>query len=87
MVNKKLGAESENRTLLECLARLYEHDKDFSRAVDIYLSLKNNMVFSVIEKHSLYSVIKNNLIKLFDLSSEKTSRLLLDSSHTLTVSV
>uniref|UniRef100_A0A336LZS8 Fructose-1,6-bisphosphatase isozyme 2 n=1 Tax=Culicoides sonorensis TaxID=179676 RepID=A0A336LZS8_CULSO len=64
--------------LLESLAILYSHEKEYDKAVAMYLKLQHKDVFELIRKHDLYGVIKNMILKLIQLDSEKAIALFLE---------
>lgn len=81
----KLKEEPEEEILLRTLATLYIHEKNFSEALQIYLSLGHAEVFEMIEKHKLIDFIQDKCIKLMEIDSEKATELFTANTDALVV--
>ncbi|KAK0051675.1 vacuolar protein sorting-associated protein 41 [Biomphalaria pfeifferi] len=64
---------------------LYAYQKAYDKALGIYLRLKHNDVFQLIHDHNLYDKISDKIIQLMDLDQDKTVKMLLDNSETVSV--
>uniref|UniRef100_A0A1Q3FE53 Vacuolar protein sorting-associated protein 41 homolog n=1 Tax=Culex tarsalis TaxID=7177 RepID=A0A1Q3FE53_CULTA len=64
--------------LLEALAILYSHEKEYDKALTMYLKLQHKEIFELIKRHDLYSVIKDTIVQLIELDSEKAIQMLLE---------
>ncbi|XP_026285245.1 vacuolar protein sorting-associated protein 41 homolog [Frankliniella occidentalis] len=64
--------------LLEALAILYSHDKQYDKALAVYLKLKNTDLFQLIRKHNLYGVIHDMIEDLVKLDEEQAIALFLE---------
>ena len=78
--------ESEN--LLNSLALLYSFQKEYDKALFVYLKLKKSSdVFDFIEKHDLYFSIKNEVKKLIEFDEPKALELLINSIEKIPISI
>lgn len=66
--------------LLEALAILYSHEKDFEKALAMYLKLQHKDVFILIKKYNLHNAIHNKIVELIKLDSEKAISMLLEKN-------
>nr|XP_019538216.2 vacuolar protein sorting-associated protein 41 homolog [Aedes albopictus] len=66
--------------LLEALAILYSHEKEYDKALTMYLKLQHKDVFELIRNHNLYSVIKDTIVQLIELDSDKAIAMLLEKN-------
>ncbi|CAH1988112.1 unnamed protein product [Acanthoscelides obtectus] len=73
-----LNCEVNKNLYVEALAILYSYEKMYDKSLSMYLKLKHKDVFTLIEKHNLYSVIEDMLTTFMDLDYKKTIALLLD---------
>ncbi|KAL3832067.1 hypothetical protein ACJMK2_023745 [Sinanodonta woodiana] len=78
-VNDILDTDKNNEILLQALAELYSFDKDFNQALSIYLKLKHKDVFALIQKHSLYDAISDNIVELMEFDEEQAIQMLIDN--------
>ncbi|XP_023569135.1 vacuolar protein sorting-associated protein 41 homolog [Octodon degus] len=84
-VRDHLKKDSQNKTLLKTLAELYTYDKNYSNALEIYLTLRHKDVFQLIHKHNLFSSIKDKIVLLMDFDSEKAVDMLLDNEDKISI--
>ncbi|XP_050089109.1 vacuolar protein sorting-associated protein 41 homolog [Anopheles aquasalis] len=63
--------------LLEALAILYSHEREYDRALTMYLKLQHKDVFELIATHELYGMIKDTIVQLIELDSERAISMLL----------
>uniref|UniRef100_A0A8D1YQZ1 Vacuolar protein sorting-associated protein 41 homolog n=2 Tax=Sus scrofa TaxID=9823 RepID=A0A8D1YQZ1_PIG len=84
-VRGHLKKDSQNRTLLKTLAELYTYDKNYSSALEIYLTLRHKDAFQLIHKHNLFSSIKDKIVLLMDFDSEKAVDMLLDNEDKISI--
>lgn len=66
--------------LLEALAILYSHERDYDKALKMYLKLQHKDVFQLIKKHNLYGAIKQMIVELIKLDNEKAIAMLLEKN-------
>lgn len=66
--------------LLEALAILYSHERDYDKALKMYLKLQHKDVFQLIKKHNLYGAIRQMIVELIKLDSEKAISMLLEKN-------
>lgn len=66
--------------LLEALAILYSHEKEYEKAIAMYLKLQHKDVFTLIKKHDLYNAIHHMIVDLIKLDSEKAIAMLLEKN-------
>ena len=67
-----------DQVLLEALAILYSHDKQYDKSLAVYLKLRNSDVFQLIRKHQLYGVIHDMIEDLVKLDEEQAITLFLE---------
>uniref|UniRef100_A0A182IX16 Uncharacterized protein n=1 Tax=Anopheles atroparvus TaxID=41427 RepID=A0A182IX16_ANOAO len=63
--------------LLEALAILYTHEKEFELALTMYLKLQHKDVFELITTYNLYGMVKDSIVQLIELDSERAIAMLL----------
>ncbi|XP_052869808.1 vacuolar protein sorting-associated protein 41 homolog [Anopheles cruzii] len=63
--------------LLEALAILYSHEREYDRALTMYLKLQHKDVFELIATHDLYGMIKDTIVQLIELDSDRAIAMLL----------
>ncbi|XP_019871833.1 vacuolar protein sorting-associated protein 41 homolog [Aethina tumida] len=73
-----MHCDTNNVVYLEALAILYSYEKRYDKSLSMYLKLKHKDVFTLIQKHKLYSVIQDMLTELMDLDYKKAIALLLE---------
>lgn len=67
--------------LLEALAILYSHEREYDKALTMYIKLQHKDVFTLIKNHKLYSVIKPMIVDLLNLDSEKAINIFLGQNE------
>lgn len=72
--------KKDKNILLEALAILYSHEREYDKALTMYLKLQHMDVFNLIKKHNLYGSIKPMIVELIKLDSEKAIAMLLERS-------
>lgn len=72
--------KKEKNILLEALAILYSHEKEYDKALAMYIKLQHKDVFSLIKTHNLYNAIKNMIVPLIQLDREKAIAMLLEKN-------
>jgi hypothetical protein len=60
--------------LMETLGELYTYDKQFDKALHIYLKLKRGDVFNLIAKYNLFDSIQDKIVLLMEFDPEKVRR-------------
>jgi len=69
--------------LSKALALLYTHDRQFTKAIDIYIVIKDPEVFGIIGKYHQFNYVKNRIFELMEINSDLTIRLLLDNEDSV----
>ncbi|RMZ95803.1 vacuolar sorting-associated 41 -like protein, partial [Brachionus plicatilis] len=77
--------KSKNKILDECLALMYEYQKMFDKAFEIYLNLQDQAVFDFLLKHELFECAYKNLIELISLNKQRSIQILVDNVEKLPV--
>jgi hypothetical protein len=67
--------------LLESLAILYSHEREYDKALTMYIKLQHKDVFQLIKKHNLHNVIRPMIIELLNLDSSKAIGMLLGQNQ------
>uniref|UniRef100_A0A182NF47 Fructose-1,6-bisphosphatase isozyme 2 n=1 Tax=Anopheles dirus TaxID=7168 RepID=A0A182NF47_9DIPT len=75
-VNDHFNKKDAN-ILLEALAILYTHEKEFDRALTMYLKLQHKDVFELITTYNLYAMVKDCIVQLIELDSDRAIAMLL----------
>ncbi|CAD6996770.1 unnamed protein product [Ceratitis capitata] len=65
--------------LLEALAILYLHQRDYESALRMYLKLQNADVFEMIRRYDLYDAIHKMIIPLIQLDRERAFKILFEN--------
>ncbi|XP_076460755.1 vacuolar protein sorting-associated protein 41 homolog [Babylonia areolata] len=89
MVNSvvsRLDKDPDQELLIQSLGQLYAYQKAFDKALAIYLRLRNKDVFALIQKHSLYKALSDQIKPLMALDSEQATKLLLENVDKVPVS-
>lgn len=73
--------------LMETLGELYTHDKQFDKALHIYLKLKRGDVFNLISKYNLFDSIQDKIVLLMEFDAEKAAELLVNTTTRIPVTV
>jgi vacuolar protein sorting-associated protein 41 len=72
--------KKDKQILLEALAILYSHEREYDKALTMYLKLQHKDVFQLIKKHNLHSAIHPMIVDLIKLDSEKAIAMLLEKN-------
>ena len=72
--------KKDKNILLEALAILYSHEREYDKALTMYLKLQHKDVFQLIKKHNLYAAIHKMVVELIKLDSEKAIAMLLEKN-------
>ena len=72
--------KKDKNILLEALAILYSHEREYDKALTMYLKLQHKDVFQLIKKHNLYAAIHKMVVELIKLDSEKAISMLLEKN-------
>ncbi|CAD6185573.1 unnamed protein product [Caenorhabditis auriculariae] len=88
VVSETSGAESrvEEAYLCEALAALYIYERKYSQALKIYMSTRDPQIFSIIDKHHLFQLVKDEITELMKINSDRALRLLLDNEDSVPAS-
>lgn len=84
--DKLSDREADSPELQKALAELYMMDKQFKKALKVYLELKSNDVFSYVEKLDLFLSIKDYALQMMELDVPKTIELFLKNIDRISVS-
>lgn len=72
--------KKDKNILLEALAILYSHEREYEKALTMYLKLQHKDVFQLIKKHNLYATIRTMIVELIKLDNEKAISMLLEKN-------
>lgn len=72
--------KKDKNILLEALAILYSHEREYDKALTMYLKLQHKDVFQLIKKHNLYAAIQKMIVELIKLDSDKAISMLLEKN-------
>lgn len=72
--------QKDKNILLEALAILYSHEREYDKALTMYLKLQHKDVFQLIKKHNLYGAIRNMIVELIKLDEEKAISMLVEKN-------
>lgn len=75
--------KKDKNILLEALAILYSHEREYDKALTMYLKLQHKDVFLLIKKHNLYAAIRTMIVELIKLDNEKAISMLLEKNKIL----
>lgn len=81
--SKMLLSKEDSINLLKSLAQLYVFERNFEKAVEMYMLLKDTAIFGVIDRHRLFPLLKGRIIELMEINSDLAIRLLLDNEDDL----
>jgi len=70
--------------LYRALAMLYVYDRNFKKAIKIYMLLDDTAVFGVIERYQLFHLVKDRIIELMKINADLAIRILLDNEDSAT---
>ncbi|WKY13384.1 hypothetical protein Q1695_004307 [Nippostrongylus brasiliensis] len=73
----------EEVDLYHALAQLYVHDRKFDSAVKIYLNLRDQQIFSVIDKYQLFEYVRDHISELMLINPDRALRLLMDNEDSV----
>uniref|UniRef100_A0A914D3T3 RING-type domain-containing protein n=1 Tax=Acrobeloides nanus TaxID=290746 RepID=A0A914D3T3_9BILA len=79
--NQSSLSKEEITYLYQSLAHLYVYTRNFERALELYLLLKDPAVFNAIKKHRLFGHVKDRIVELMDINADLAVRLLLDDDE------
>ncbi|VDP02744.1 unnamed protein product [Heligmosomoides polygyrus] len=67
----------------QALAHLYVHERKFDSALKIYMSLRDQQIFAVIDKYQLFEHVKDQISELMLINPDRALRLLLDNEDSV----
>lgn len=73
--------KKDKNILLEALAILYSHEREYDKALTMYLKLQHKDVFQLIKKHNLYGTIRPMIVELIKLDNDKAISMLLERNQ------
>jgi len=74
-----IDENGKSKILLTALAKLYEGDQRFDRALSIYLQLEHPDTFELIRRHNLFGALQDNILPLMRFGDLQAIELLLDN--------
>ncbi len=86
-VEERLRKDPGAAVLNETLAILYGNDKQFDKALAIYLKLGHGDVFGLIEKHNLFHSIQDKIALLMNFDNKKAIELLIRNASKISPKV
>lgn len=72
-------SRDDGADLSRALAQLYVYNQQFEKAIKIYLKLGDSAIFGIINRHKLFTLVKDRIIELMNISTDQAIRLLLDN--------
>lgn len=72
-------SRDDGADLSRALAQLYVCNQQFEKAIKIYLKLGDSAIFGIINRHKLFTLVKDRIIELMNISTDQAIRLLLDN--------
>ncbi|XP_071158448.1 vacuolar protein sorting-associated protein 41 homolog [Mytilus edulis] len=75
----RLDRDRGNTYLMRALGDLYSYERQFDKALSIYLRLKHKDVFQLIHKHNLFGSISDKIVQLMEFDKEQAVSMLLDN--------
>ncbi|CAG8496376.1 2649_t:CDS:10 [Scutellospora calospora] len=66
LIEDVLEKDTENKTLMECLAELYAYNREPDKALEYNLRLRRPNVFDLIREYNLFSAVQDKVILLMD---------------------
>ncbi|GMT33744.1 hypothetical protein PFISCL1PPCAC_25041, partial [Pristionchus fissidentatus] len=79
--SESILSQDDEKSLYLALAHLYNYERKFDSSLKIYLALKDKQIFSVVDKYSLFEMIKDQITDLMAIDSGLALRLLLDNEY------
>ncbi|CAM6008740.1 unnamed protein product [Sphagnum balticum] len=80
-IQLQISTGSKSPMLKEALAELYVRDKQYERALAIYVELQKPYLFDFIQQHNLYAAIHNKVVPLMRLDGKQAVQLLVNQSN------
>jgi hypothetical protein len=80
-IQLQISTGSKSPMLKEALAELYVRDKQYERALTIYVELQKPYLFDFIQQHNLYAAIHNKVVPLMRLDGKQAVQLLVNQSN------
>ncbi|GMT03510.1 hypothetical protein PENTCL1PPCAC_25684, partial [Pristionchus entomophagus] len=74
-------SQEDDKSLYLALAHLYNYERKFDSSIKIYTALKDKQIFSVVDKYSLFDMVKDQISDLMTIDSDLALRLLLDNEY------
>lgn len=71
--------------MYRALAHLYAYTRNFQRAVDIYLLLRDKTVFSVLNRFRVFPMFKDRIVKLMEIDKDLALRLLIENEDSMPI--
>ncbi|GAB5371679.1 hypothetical protein AAMO2058_001600500 [Amorphochlora amoebiformis] len=82
-LNQKVTQQSPD--LMRALGELYMFDKQFEKAIQVYLQLKSDEVFMYVRSLDLFGFVKGYVLQMMTLDQPKTLELFMENLHRFTV--
>jgi hypothetical protein len=82
-IQLQISTGSKSPALKEALAELHVLEKQYERALDIYVELEKPFVFDFIERHNLYRSIHDKVVPLMTLNGKRTVQMLINQSDSI----
>ncbi|XP_024396785.1 vacuolar protein sorting-associated protein 41 homolog [Physcomitrium patens] len=82
-VQLQISTGSKSLTLKEVLAELYVLEKQYAKALAIYVELQKPFVFEFIEQHNLLSSIHDKVVPLMELNGKRAVQMLINQSDSI----
>lgn len=71
--------------LYQSLAHLLAYVRNFQKAIDIYLLLKDKAIFGVINRYSLFLLVKDRIVELMQIDEDLARSILIENADLIPV--
>uniref|UniRef100_A0A7E4W2R0 RING-type domain-containing protein n=1 Tax=Panagrellus redivivus TaxID=6233 RepID=A0A7E4W2R0_PANRE len=75
-VDVKSVSKSDRRLLFLALARLYAYSREFDKALNMFLQMKDTTIFQFIRQHHLFAPVRNKIVQLMEIDDQRAIQLL-----------
>jgi hypothetical protein len=71
--------------LYQSLAHLFAYTRNFQQALRIYLELKDKSIFGVINRYSLFGLVKDRIVELMQIDEDLARSILIENADSIPV--
>jgi len=84
-IHPEIGTTERNETLLEALGYLYTLNKQYTKAVHVYLELQQNDVFDLVKKLDLFEAVRDKILPLMQLNQTEAIELFIENNDRIPI--